>query len=209
MGQLIRLVAAAAVAVLAVAPAWAQGFMPGMPMNPLQLMTEKAVREELKLSDDQVQKASEALKKQAPKREGLRDFEPEERVKKMNELIKEANQTAVTILKPEQMKRLREIHLQLQGPQAFHSPGVVRELKITDEQKEKIQELQKEAHKEMTELRKPGGDREKVLKRIEEISKANRDKILALLTVEQKAHWKQMTGEPFKGEIRFGPRPKQ
>ena len=30
-------------------------------------------------------------------------------------------------------------------------------------------------------------------------------KIKALLTDDQKAKWKTMTGEPFKGEIRFGP----
>jgi len=37
------------------------------------------------------------------------------------------------------------------------------------------------------------------------LNNAATEKTLGLLTADQKTKWKEMTGEPFKGEIRFGP----
>ena len=46
--------------------------------------------------------------------------------------------------------------------------------------------------------------------RMEQVEKVRTDageKLLAALTPEQQDRWKELIGEPFKGEIRFGPPP--
>ena len=44
-------------------------------------------------------------------------------------------------LKPEQLKRFKQIELQAQGIAAFSDPEVVKSLKITGEQTEKVKTL--------------------------------------------------------------------
>jgi len=42
-------------------------------------------------------------------------------------------------------------------------------------------------------------------KKMDDLRKSTGDKLVALLTPEQKTKWTAMQGEPFKGEIRVGP----
>lgn len=55
-----------------------------------------------------------------------------------------SEQTAVAeaILKPEQMKRLKQIALQRMGPQAFHQDEIIQGLKLTPDQREELQQLE-------------------------------------------------------------------
>ena len=46
-----------------------------------------------------------------------------------------------SVLKDEQVKRLKQIDVQVAGTQAFAMPHVQEALKITDEQKEKIRDV--------------------------------------------------------------------
>ena len=46
-----------------------------------------------------------------------------------------------------------------------------------------------------------GGNQEELQKKREALNKASEDKVISLLTAEQIAKWKDLTGETFKGEI--------
>ena len=201
MHRLLPLVVATAVA----APsALAQG--PTMQMNAVTLLNQKSVQKELKLTDEQVKKADDAFKKQMKGRQEARDLEAEERTKRIEELHKESEKLAADILKPEQATRFRQIFLQQLGVQAFHRPEVAKELQITEEQKQQVEDLQKEARKQLAGLRQPGGDRAKIYKTVSDLNRSTTEKATALLTPEQKAKWKKLTGELFTAKSASAPR---
>lgn len=166
------------------------------------LLANKAVQEDLKLTDDQITKVKDAATKQRAAFQGLGDLSQEERVKKMQELNKENTKVLDEILKPEQKKRLRQLSLQQQGAMALATPQVAKALNVTDDQKDKLKSIQDDVRKQMGELRQGGGgNREEMAKKRAEITKATNEKVMGLLTADQKAKWKEMTGEPFKGTL--------
>jgi Spy/CpxP family protein refolding chaperone len=175
----------------------------GFFMSPIMLLSQKPVQEELKLTEEQVKKVTELSAKQREAFTGFADLSQEERGKKFQELNSQNEKAVAEILKPDQSKRLKEISLQAQGPRAFANPEVANALGITDEQKAKLRSIQEENAQEAQKLRQAGASEEAQQKRAE-LTKATNDKMLAVLTPEQKTKWKEMTGEPFKGELRFG-----
>lgn len=203
---------ALAVVVLIGSPALAQrqrpqrqgfGGFSGMTGDLTFLLGQKSVQDELKLAEDQTKKVTELAEK---RRESFRDFRnltPEERRKKFEERAKSAEKEVGEILKPEQLQRLKQIALQRRDGLAFSDPEVATALKLTDEQKEKIKTIREESGKSFRDLAQ-GGNREEARKKMDEMRKAHDEKLMGLLTDEQKAKWKELTGEPFKGEIRFG-----
>jgi Spy/CpxP family protein refolding chaperone len=79
---------------------------------------------------------------------------------------------------------------------------VAAALGLTGEQKEKIRSLQAKAREERG--GRQGGDRgEEGRKKREEARKGLNEQLLNVLTAEQKAKMKELTGEPFTGEIRW------
>jgi Spy/CpxP family protein refolding chaperone len=195
-----------AVATLATAPVAAQrqgrgGGGPGFG-GPLMLLTQKSVQDELKVTADQVQKIQDLQAKQRESSQGLRDLSREERRQKMQEMAKANEQALAGILNPEQSKRLQQISLQLRGAAAFADPKVADALNLTDEQKQKIQTIQQDARNSMRELRQ-SGNREEARQKGQEIRKDSLAKVMNILTDEQKAKWKDLTGESFKGEMQF------
>ncbi len=197
MKRLMQITVAAAVVMLAVGPALAQqqrgggrGF--GM-MNTIFLLNQKSVQEELKLTDEQIAKVKELQEKQREAFQNFRDMSPEERQQKMQEMTKAVDQT----LKPQQLKRIKQIALQQAGARAVNDEEVAKALNVTDEQKEKFREIQREFFEKMREL---GFDEDKAKER-ESLQKETNEKMMAVLTSDQKAKLKEMQGEPFKGKI--------
>jgi hypothetical protein len=137
----------------------------------LQLLQNKSVQQELKLDEDEVAKIPDAV---------------------MAALEKS--------LKPEQYKRLKQIQIQQQGPRAFLDAKVQKELKITNDQKEQLQTVMRDAMEGMRDLFQGGGGgdfREKM-------NKYNKDtvkKMTSVLNADQKKQWRDMVGEPF--EVKF------
>ncbi len=206
-----------AVIAVAIPTVWAQqgrrGFGGGFGMGLASLASQQSVQDDLKMTDEQKGKVKELADKQREAFSGfrgLRDLSKEEREKKMEEFrtkaaeLAKANEKALNeILKPEQIKRLKQISLQQQGSRAFATPEVADTLKLTDEQKDKIKTITEDAAKEMRDLR-GGGFNEEARTKMAEIRKATNEKVLGVLTDEQKGKYKELTGEPFKGELRFG-----
>lgn len=184
---------------LMAAPAWAQGqgFGGGMGGGAM-LLSNKSVLKELKVSDEQAEKLSALATATMEKNRGLRDLPPEERQAKMRESQAEMAKGLDGILKPEQVKRFKQIEIQVAGPNAFGMPRVQEALKLTDEQKEKVRGISQETREAMTGLREEfQNDREGAMKKMAEVRKGAAEKAMALLTEDQKKDWKELTGEPF------------
>ena len=200
-----------AVALLSAAITWATqppggGF--GRGGGQAMLLRQESVQKELKMTDDQKGKLDDFFAGMREKMQDAFQLEGEERAKKMQEIQKENEKTLASILKPEQVKRLKEIGYQQAGGMAFSNPEVAKELAITDEQKTQLRELNQNMMAEMRELFQPGQPPdEESRNKMQELRKSTGEKMLKLLTDEQKKKWKTMQGEPFKGEIRFGPPP--
>jgi Spy/CpxP family protein refolding chaperone len=196
MKRFMQITLAAAVVVMAVSPALAQqrgrGFG-GFGMNTIFLLGQKSVQEELKLNDEQIKKVKELQEKQREVFQNFRDLSPEERREKMQEMAKAVD----GVLKPPQLKRVKQIALQQAGARAVNDEEVAKALNVTDEQKEKIREIQRESFEKMREL----GRDEDAAKKRQELMKETNEKMMAVLTAEQKTKLKELQGEPFKGEI--------
>jgi Spy/CpxP family protein refolding chaperone len=119
------------------------------------------LQEELKMDKDQVTKLTEALNKvRDDSRDDfakLRDASAEERTAIFKK-IADANAKAVeTVLKPEQVKRLHQIENQQAGIGVFAKEDVQKTLKLTDAQKEKLDDINKELQKDIRDLNPAAG----------------------------------------------------
>jgi hypothetical protein len=175
------------------------------------LLENESVQKELKLDQEQVDKVKGAIQKVQEKHRDdfakLRGLPQDEQRAKRQELSRAVSTETLAavseILKPDQLKRLKQIELQESGAQAFNRPDVQKALNLKDEQKEQIKTLTESAARDTRELRQGGGGagaREKMAA----MRKQTLDKVQALLTDEQKKSWKELTGEPF--ELRATPR---
>ncbi|HEY1784385.1 MAG TPA: hypothetical protein VGG30_02515 [Pirellulales bacterium] len=190
------------------AVAWAQPDGPrqrgnGPRISMAELASQKPVQEELKLSTDEVDRLKKVAEEGQSARRELRDLSEDDRRKKMRELQETQEKKVAEIVTPEQFTRLKQISWQVQSPWAFGNPQVVSALKLTDEEKEKIDSITRETGESMRGLFQGGADFDKARKEAVKLRDVAQEKILALLTSEQQQKWKEMTGEPFKGELDF------
>jgi hypothetical protein len=186
--------------------------------NLATLAANTSVQKELKLDDQQIEKAKELAEKirdeSREKFQGLQDLEKAERFTKMQEIGREMNATAAKgvseFLKPEQITRLKQISYQQQGTMAFNDPEVAKKLNLTDTQKEEIQTIVRESmaggggrggfNKDASKEEREEARKKMLARRQETLSK-----ITAKLNDEQQKTWKDLLGAPF--EYRPDPRP--
>jgi hypothetical protein len=128
----------------------------------------------------------------------------EEREKEIKAYRPKAQETLAKFLKgalkEEQLKRLRQLELQQEGPFALlHQESVGKELKVTDEQRKQfmgiIQELQKKIAPLIKEA-ETGGNPEEIRPKVMKIRRDYEGKVEALFTPAQKKQWKEMLGQP-------------
>jgi hypothetical protein len=194
--------------ILVVTPdiAWAQGGGRGFfgRGNAAFLLAQESVQKELKLSEEQVQKVQDLAAKMRESFKEAFALEGDERTKKLQELAKENEKSVADILNAEQAKRLKQIVYQQQGASAFSDAEVAKALALTDDQREEVKKINDDTAAQTRELFSGGGLDEEGRKKLQELRTAASDKIMKLLTDEQRTKWKDLQGEPFKGEIRFG-----
>ena len=161
------------------------------------LLSQAAVRRDLKLTDEQVSAINDLAEK---RRELLRG-------RRGDEL--EANEAACfEVLRREQAKRLRQIVWQKRGAFAFNDPEIADALRLTTDQKERLHAIVEETGRLMWHPPgNPGDHRLEGWRRPEEYWKGVNDRLMGVLSEEQRAKWTELMGEPFQGEIRFGPPP--
>jgi Spy/CpxP family protein refolding chaperone len=193
-----------AVALLA-GPALAQprggGFGRGGFGGAFLLRVEK-VQKDLGLEKDQVTKVEEALRKAREDNQDefgkLRDASPEERTAIMKK-INDANDKAIkSVLNEKQMARLKQIERQQAGIAAFQEEDVQKTLKLTDDQKGKIKEINDDLQKETRELFQGGFNPENMTK-MQTLRKDALTSATKVLTDDQKKTLKEkITGEPLE-----------
>jgi hypothetical protein len=169
------------------------------------LLTNESVQKELKLGDEQIEKAKKAAEELRGKfREDaakLKDATPAERAEFVQKVSDEAYKVLNDVLKPEQVKRLKQIELQQTG---LSSPAAQKALKLTDEQKEKVKKIAEETTQKRREIMKEAqGDFKGAMEKVATLTKESHEKEGAVLTDEQKKQWKEMTGEPFQIKFEF------
>jgi Spy/CpxP family protein refolding chaperone len=171
--------------------------------GPLEVLTHGAVRKELKLTDEQIQRL-----------EALRGVQPSSLpgVKLRNAAgVAKATKSAMTeILKPAQKTRLKQIVLQgllqIGGlGAALSDPDVAADLELTESQKKKIAAAVDADHKRTHSGTGSGGESKKKKDALDP-KKADDDprrkaldaKLDKLLTADQKAKLIELQGAPFK-----------
>ncbi len=201
---------ALSVVVLVSQQAWAQrpgggrGGFGDFGRSKLMLLSQTSVQEELKLADDQLKKVTDLGEKQRASFGELQGLSREERQAKFEEMRKASDTAVAEVLKEDQLKRLNQISLQLRGARAFADPEIAEKLALTADQKSQLQAIEDAAMEEMRKLGEEGADREEMREKFEELRKSGNEKAQAMLSSEQQAKWKELTGAPFKGEIRRG-----
>jgi type 1 glutamine amidotransferase len=174
------------------------------------LLGQESVRKELKLSADQLKKVDELADRMRAKMQDAFALEEPERGKRLQELNRANDQALASVLTPEQARRLKQIVYQQQGTAALATPEVARALGLSGEQRQRIGEINEETGRKTRELSRPGAAPDDATRaRMAELRKAGSDRALAVLTDAQRAAWKDLQGEPFKGPVGFGapPRP--
>jgi hypothetical protein len=168
----------------------------------LLLLRQKSVREELKIGREETAKIFDFTAKQHEKAEKIHEMPEAERKAQFDRLMRDDEAFLAAHLTPDQRKRLNQISMQLAGLMWVTRPAIARELKLTDEQKAKAHEYQKEAREKVMEaIHTDNRDTRK--QKLSELHKDNHDKLLSLLTAEQKEKWKELAGAPFRGSIIF------
>jgi hypothetical protein len=184
----------------------------------------KEVRAEIEMVEDQTTELTAALTKireearsQQGERPDFRNLSQEDREKLFAQFRErgEKQRKAIDekineILLPHQVDRLKEIALQIEGAGALMRDEVAKELKITAEQKEEMQKVDRDAGEKMrTEIQKlfQSGDREKIREVMTSMRKQTDDDKMAVLTKAQKTQFTKMKGKEFKlpeGALRGG-----
>jgi RNA polymerase sigma factor (sigma-70 family) len=171
-----------------------------VPRSDGEILDVGCVAKELKLTDKQI---GELWKLDRELRELTADMGQEERTR---EYTKAMHKKLPQILTPTQIKRFQQIGLRLLGTQSsYPSVGALgyaeiqQILKLSDQQKQNMRVLNKEAQKEWNEeVNAMGGiDVPRALTLSTKIHKATLEKALTLLDRDQKLAWDGLVGEPF------------
>lgn len=173
---------------------------PGFNNGPGRLIADPGVQKELKLTNPQLGRIRVALARvmQAHREDlaKLRDASLVERMQIMRVVGEDSRKAIGGILDAKQMKRFKQILWQQGGVRVLLDPEVQKELKITEDQREKLREVAQGALKQLQELFQ-GGNAQGAQEGVEKIRKDAQAKAEALLTDEQKKTLKEMKGEPF------------
>jgi len=189
--------------------------------------TSEDLQKELKISDEQKTKLKEAMepinKKRmelVPRGQQQTDEQRKERTEKIAKLTEETKAAVGTVLNAEQAKRLGQIDYQMMGMAAYSNAEVQKKMSFTDAQKETVKATVEAYRKDREELNKDMPRRsqqpsDEDLKKLADLrkkgvalSKEAEEKIVEVLTAEQKKIWTDMIGEKVDVSkfMQFGPR---
>ena len=174
------------------------------------LLRIDAVKTELEVSPDQEEALTKLEEQNRPGRPDV-DFrnmseeeraeffekmraQQEERTAKMKEQLEE-------VLFPEQIERLEQIGLQIQGVAALNNKNIAAKLDITEAQTKELADVRENMQNTMRDKMREifsSGDRENMREKINEMRKDMEGQVLAVLTPAQKTKFEEMKGKPFE-----------
>jgi hypothetical protein len=166
----------------------------------LLLLRQKSVQKELEITPEEATKIRAFTHAQSEAARKARDLGEAERREAFARLAKQNKEFLDKTLTEKQSKRLHQITMQFTALHHLTSPELIKELNLSDEQVQKLKDLQKESRKEVVAIltaKEREGKKEKFAKHRED----TRRKVLAILTDEQKAKVREIVGPRFEGEI--------
>jgi hypothetical protein len=178
--------------------------------DPATLIQNKAVQKHLELDEKTIQKAFNIpiLIRQS----ALADFkaladvkDPIEHEKRKQELKKRTMKAGIDelgkILDPGDLRRLRQIAMQMADFQAFTTEDVRQTLKLTPEQQSEMKSVVRAGNDEMRDLiaaaNVSAGDMEAMWKVSKPARRKAMQQAMAVLTPEQRQTWQSLVGEEF------------
>jgi hypothetical protein len=170
----------------------------------LRLLHDEAIQKELQLSEAQRSTLDQLAAARQAVRQGAERFGADEWAARVQELLAQEKEV-VDNLEPAQSRRLQQIAWQQRGPMVFIDPDMIDALQLSPEQRERMWLILQEAEKARNGPPRFRGFGPDPARRAEEAANRTRARMLAVLTPEQAARWKEMIGEPFKGAA--APRP--
>jgi tetratricopeptide (TPR) repeat protein len=165
------------------------------------LLLNKAVQEDLQLDPaqrDRLRQLPDDIRsRHAKQRDALQHQlkkAQERSAKAQAEFYKGVDEAVARVLKPEQVKRLKQIEVQIQGLALFEDPGAVEALGLTLRQREDFAKVVADLNKTQTELVARGG--RNTGQELAKLSQTAFRSVAAGLTDEQKKILKALVGEP-------------
>jgi serine/threonine protein kinase len=156
-----------------------------------------AVHDELQLTQEQRQAIADMGANWMQRTRETFGRSPEEREQRRLELARAQEVAVAQLLTPAQYRRFKEIARQFVGPLAFSEPEVAEALQLTSEQKKQMRAIQDQAGPAATKFGPRGSDLRKHPEASDTAERRTQEKILGLLTPEQRRKWNELTGEPF------------
>ncbi len=172
--------------------------------GPLELLQRGDVQAELELLDDQKESVRELARTSNERRRDMfggfaaefrnRDASEEERqalrdkVRQAMEKLNQETEAGLDFLLPHQRQRLSQLEVQFRmrgGGTALGSREVGEKLALTDEQREKLRDKSRELGQDFA-------------KKVAELRRRMQEQLLAELSPEQQATFKEMVGDPFE-----------
>lgn len=188
--------------------------------DPLSLMQNPQIKQELKLTDEQVaqiktveQEFRESLKKEFS---GIdwksldakaRDQKFTEVTEKTKQQIQSTRDKVGKIFTPDQLKRFKEITLQIYGFGALSYDQFTDDLKLTSDQQKQLGDIRDQLGKKIrANLTVPQGNDQDAMKkaiadnrkRTEQILQASNQQAIAILTPDQQKNLEKLRGQEFK-----------
>lgn len=174
----------------------------GQDENPIRLLRSESVQRDLEMMEDQIELIEEMDAERDRNREDrdrnreaqmaeLEGLSEEAREKKLREMRDERDKARMSslsdVLLPHQIDRLTQIVAQASARGGLVNGRLAESLEITDEQRDRIREKAEKLQKVLDE-------------KIAKLRQQMQEELLAELTPEQRAQYKQMMGEPFAFE---------
>lgn len=202
-------------------PGRGQGFagrqmgMGGMGSLARLLMIEE-VRKELNVTEDQAAQVREAMQSMRPAdgpgqgpggRGNLSEMTEEERAEfraqmqqRMQERNNQIKEALGKVLSADQMARLNQISLQQQGVMALITPDVATALALTEEQTTKLEGVFSSfrGNARPRDAGEGPADRQALRQQMQERREQMTKDVMAILTTDQQAKFKEMQGSPFE-----------
>jgi hypothetical protein len=185
-------------------------------MQPVLALESYTVRQALKLTDQQEEKAKAIVQstKEARRKlgrfrggdfESLSEQQRQERLVEYRETYEADSKAATALLDAAQMARFNQLRIWIARERALLSAEVVEELKLDDAQKSALAEIWRKTGQKMQEIPIPaeGTDEEKRQKRQDQGAILRRqmgDDFLTVLTAEQREQFDKMRGLKFEVE---------
>lgn len=163
----------------------------------IAIIRDTSVQDDLNLSDEQKKRVTAYLNSQAkqpgPKDKGPRPMEPLAAVEK----------SLTAILDGEQWDRFQQIVLQVQNQSryGFSEPKLVETLKLTTGQRERIRQIQSEAHQAWVDH---VFTKDKKIEKPAEFWSGVQARIHMVLETEQRQKWRELAGNPIAIDYREG-----